>query len=82
MVAATYDAAVVDRGRSRAGCRLRAHDLGSRSVEEIFVGRAAQVCALGDGYDIAMALTQLLSNHRRIQHSSSAISGGEEGGEV
>ena len=66
MVTAICDAAVVDRdeitlvvGDKRAVFTLR-------PVKEIFVGGAAQVGALGDGDDIVIALSQLLSYRCRV----------------
>jgi len=66
VVTATCDAVVVDRDEVALVVGDERPILGSRPVEEIFVGGAAQVGALGDGDDIVIALAQLPSYSSRI----------------
>jgi hypothetical protein len=66
MVTAICDAAVVDRDEITLVVGDERPILGSRPVEEIFVGGAARVGALGDGDDIVIALAQLFSYSCRI----------------
>jgi hypothetical protein len=66
VVAATCDAAVVDRDEVALVVGDEHTILGPRPVEEIFVGGAAQIGTLCDCDDILIALAQLLCNRCRI----------------